>query len=520
MSRNTALPPGPVGPVGHVDSATVAQVIERAASPGFESWWGRVAASGFCAAPVHLAGHDPSGAPVRVLGRCKNRRAAVCPSCSELYAGDTWHLVHAGITHHSHSHSADADGGGADGPHVSAGHPMAFATLTAPGFGTVHTRPREPESSTRGCHPTREFRRCPHGRPAWCTALHAVDDPRLGEPLCPDCYDYAGHVLFSWHAPGLWHRFTITLRRLVRRRLRDLGEDPAAARVAYVKVVELQRRGVPHFHAVIRLDAAETAGAEGTSQRPRPPQTDLTAAELVALVQHAVTVVHLDVPGTGGEVRTLRFGSQIDVQPVHPDTPTPTPNTDSMPVPRTARRVAGYLAKYVTKSVAEFGLSTRRLSVQAIERLEVREHVRAILRTIAELAELPGRSGMVRWLHTLGYRGHITTKTRRYSTTMGALRARREAWRHARGNTTPAHTMSPARGSNGTAIDPARGEGLDAQDVSGWVFTGSGHRSDGERLLAISAAARARENREAARAALADQQPDDDSQGGACAGAT
>ena len=28
--------------------------------------------------------------------RCGNRRAAICPSCSDLYAADTWQLVHAG----------------------------------------------------------------------------------------------------------------------------------------------------------------------------------------------------------------------------------------------------------------------------------------------------------------------------------------------------------------------------------------------------------------------------------------
>lgn len=37
------------------------------------------------------------------------------------------------------------------------------------------------------------------------------------------------------------------------RALRSLGEDPRGVRVSFVEVVELQRRGVPHFHAVIRL---------------------------------------------------------------------------------------------------------------------------------------------------------------------------------------------------------------------------------------------------------------------------
>lgn len=148
------------------------------------------------------------------------------------------------------------------------------------------------------------------------------------------------------------------------------------------------------------------------------------------------------------------------------------------------------------------------MSVEAIDRLEIREHVRAILHTVADLAEHPGYAGMIRWLHTLGYRGHITTKTRRYSTTMDALRARREAWRQAMHNraTDAGHdtsrTLTPGTRAGKPDPPPAR-------DRSGWVFTGSGHANGGERLLAISAAGRARESRDSARAALAENENDE-----------
>ncbi len=95
--------------------------------------------------------------------------------------------------------------------------------------------------------------------PARCAPVlqekHARDDDRLGEPLCPECYDYTGAVLFNAHAPELWRRFTITLRRKLARRAGLTGKVFAAqARLSYAKVAEYQRRGVVHFHAIVRLD--------------------------------------------------------------------------------------------------------------------------------------------------------------------------------------------------------------------------------------------------------------------------
>ncbi len=448
----------------------IAQIIERAASPGFERWWAQVARSGFCASPVYLAGHGAQGA-AQVMGRCKNRRASVCPSCSQLYAGDTWQLVHAGIA------------GGHHGlPATIAAHPMVFATLTAPSYGPVHGRPRTGASgSAHACHPAGANQRCTHGRNAGCRVIHDGGDEAVGQPICPDCYDYVGHVLFTWHAPQLWHRFTIRLRRLVAARLAQLDENPKGIRVSYVKVVELQRRAVPHFHTVVRLEAT------GEPQEPpTPPDTALGADDLAAVVIRAAAAVGLTVTGPAGDV-AVRFGSQTDAQPLHntstdqraegPD------DTTSEGLP--GRRVAAYLAKYVTKSVADFGIGARRISDQAIPELAVTNHVRRILETITRLAELPDHHRMVEWLHTLGYRGHITSKTRRYSTTMGALLANRAAWRQQH-QTRPSATADTG--------DPAG-----RYEPGDWHFTGYGHANPGERLLALSAAARTAEGRRVAR---------------------
>jgi hypothetical protein len=461
-------------PTGHADKgpepaarAVIGQIIERASSPDFEQWWAQLAGSGFCGSPVHLIGHGGGPRPVEVMGRCKNRRAAVCPSCSALYAGDTWQLVHAGIV------------GGHHGlPATIANHPMIFATLTAPSFGAVHSASLDPLSGRpRPCHPVGAGGRCHHRCCAGCTLTHAVDDEAVGQPLCHDCYDYIGHVLFTWHAPDLWHRFTIRLRRAVANRLCQLGEDAKSVRVSYVKVVELQRRAVPHFHAVVRLDAVTGPGP------PEPPETVLSAVELAALVAQTVTAVRLNVSGPTGSV-VSRFGAQADVQPLRTSTITIADRTDD-PEPEgvSARRVAAYLAKYVTKSVADFGLGARRISDQAIDELPVNDHTRRILWTIVQVAELPDHRDMVTWLHTLGYRGHITSKTRRYSTTMGALLARREAWRQ--------HQQ--------TKVLAGDDSGPDENEPSDWQFAGYGHANHGDRLLALSAAARVAEMRQVAR---------------------
>ena len=470
MTNNTTPPADDTGKGSEpADLSMVAQIIDRATSPDFEQWWARLAKSGFCGSPVHLVGHDEAHRPVQVMGRCKNRRAAVCPSCSALYAGDTWQLVHAGIA------------GGHHGlPPTIATHPMVFATLTAPSFGTVHSLNRDPiGGAPRPCHPVGTRDRCGHRRSAGCTVTHDPGDESVGQPLCPDCYDYISHVLFTWHAPALWHRFTIKLRRAVAKRLSQLGENPKAVRVSYVKVVELQRRAVPHFHAVVRLDGTADPGSP-----PEPPETALTVGDLAALVVQAITAVRLTVPAPAGTVH-LRFGPQTDVQPLQTTLDT-TDRTDGQePARLSGRRVAAYLAKYVTKSVADFGLGARRISDQAISELPVNDHIRRILQAIVEVAELPDHHAMVTWLHTLGYRGHITSKTRQYSTTMGALLAHREAWRQ---------QQHPAE-----AGDNGEDAGTDHNAPSEWRFAGYGHANYGDRLLAISAAARAAEIRRVGR---------------------
>ena len=76
----------------------------------------------------------------------------------------------------------------------------------------------------------------------------------------------------------------------------------------------------------------------------------------------------------------IRFGTQVDAQPIdnrHAGMHSPavqecSPHGRVLP----GRRVARYLAKYVTKSLADVGISARRISTEAIADLDVTDHVR------------------------------------------------------------------------------------------------------------------------------------------------
>lgn len=477
----------------------IAQMLRRASSLGFESWWRRAQSVGFCAHPIQLIGTDHYGREKIVWARCNNRRASVCPSCSDLYARDTWQLVAAGTTGGRHNMPTD----------VST-HPQVFATLTAPSFGPVHNATG---SVCRDHRRIGDFRRCPHGNPLWCNEKHNHDDKAPGQPFCADCYDYLGHVLFTWRLPELWRRFTITLRRSLTKKLKAAGIEPKSVRVSFVKVVEMQARAIPHIHALIRLDPATDTGDHdvhgpatrggGEHRHDTGPawEPPITAAELAALIQQTARTITLDVhnPHANNDIQTstiiVRFGTQIDTQPLSPECATERDNSRESNADTgrlSPHRVAGYLAKYVTKSLQELGISAGRLSGEAIADLEVTEHVRAILATIDRLADLAcglgieSLTGIGRWLHTLGYRGHITTKSRRYSTTLGALRARRAAWTTRRGE-----LVSKEHAQVDDKLLVGR-EDLESQNdwKLCWEFDRAGHRSPGDRVLVISAAHR------------------------------
>ena len=151
-------------------------VLERAADPEqWERFERQLRSTGYCRRPIRLRGQtdavDVATGEVRtvfstatepdqtLLKCCGDRREAVCPSCAEVYRGDAFQLVAAGLR------------GGKGVPESVVSHPAVFVTLTAPSFGPVHTR-RERNGKAQRCRPRRDAPVCEHGVRLSCGEVH------------------------------------------------------------------------------------------------------------------------------------------------------------------------------------------------------------------------------------------------------------------------------------------------------------------------------------------------------------
>ena len=359
--------------------------------------------AGLCSNPIRLRGMtlDRSTGELAdgaLVVACKDRRASVCPSCSRLYQEDAFQLVAAGIR-----------GGKGVDPGVLE-HPLLFVTLTAPSFGPVHQG--SGASGSRLCRPRRRDPVCDHGSPLACFVRHDAEDQLIGEPLCSQCFDYLGAVLWNAHVPRLWERTSLQLYRQVAGTAGiGTSELRKVARLSYIKVVEFQRRGLVHLHVVVRAD-----GADGPAE---PPPPWIGSAVLARAVEGAVANAVVAVPGVpNSALRRARWGTQVDVRVLDPGR-----EGDS-------GGVAAYVAKYATKTADGSGSLAHPIRSRAeLERLGLRPHLSALVRCVwdlgrrKELAHLRLRDHV----HTLGYPGQFSSKSMRYSTTFGALRGARAA---------------------------------------------------------------------------------------------
>ncbi|UOB12842.1 replication initiation protein [Streptomyces sp. HP-A2021] len=443
-----------------LDSVTLGDVLRVASASDYARWKDQVRRTGGCSDPIHLTGwvlqkdkttgetlhhystaNEPGG---RLRLACGNRRASRCPACAWTYAGDTYHLIRAGL----------AGDDRRDIPATVRDHPRVFATLTAPSFGPVHNRPD-------------------HGT-CRCGTSHASDAPELGTALDPETYDYAGAVLFNNHAGQLWQRFTTRLRRELAARAglprRELADH---LRVSYGKVAEFQKRGALHFHAVVRLDGPEGPG----TPPPAWATVDLLTDALLAAAAHSYTSV--SVPAAGDQpTRTFRWGQQLDVRPVKAF-------GDGSDI--TEQTVASYVAKYATKAAENTGTLDRRIGeLSELDRHQVPDHTRRLITACRDLDSLYPDRRLWAWAHMLGFRGHFSSKSRTYSTTLGALRQERADYRS-------------AQERDALGLDDREPDTVLV--LTDWQYAGHGH-SPGEAALAATIARDLKTNRETARDAL------------------
>jgi hypothetical protein len=349
-----------------------------------------------------------------LLKACGNRRASVCPSCSATYQGDSFQLLAAGLR------------GGKGVPETVTVHPRLFVTFTAPSFGRVHSRKAQGRL-VYPCHPYRQGATCPHGRRAGCWQRHDEADSRLGEPLCARCYQAGAQVLWNALAGRLWSRTTIYVFRALAQ-LAGLPERElrALVRVSFAKVAGYQRRGAVHFHAIIRLDAATDCGCPACVA---PPPSGFTAALLEEAVRQAAATVAapcLVVDEDQDVTLTARWGEQLDVRHI-----SEAGDTDDQEL--SAEQVAGYVAKYATKSTEALGVTLdHRVCEVELEGLDAPAHVAELVRACWELGGRPSLAGLRlrAWAHMLGFGGHFSTKSRRYSTTPGGAAAGAGRLRH------------------------------------------------------------------------------------------
>ena len=211
-----------------------------------------------------------------------------------------------------------------------------------------------------------------------------------------------------------------------------------------------------------------------------PPHPGITADVLAGLIRQVAasawfaTVSHPAKPA-GWDIT---WGAQVD--------PRVAKLTDDGEVTDVA--VASYLAKYASKSTEPAGIPPGRITLgNAKVHADKRTHQGRLVAACLKICAHPHEDyrALRRWAHMLGYRGHFATKSRRYSTTMRALRAARRYW-HRRQHSLAHH-------------DPD-GSVITETDLE---WAGRGWRTTGDALPALSAAARAREHRRIAREEIA-----------------
>jgi hypothetical protein len=505
----------PISCAPHISSQLISEHAFAALHhASYQAWLDHIWHAAACTRPIRLSGDirhidAATGELLRIIPTigmpdgaiykpCGNRRVTVCPGCAETYRRDAYHLLRAGLT-----------GGKGITPDV-ARHPAVFVTLTAPSFGPVHSRPVRQHTCTdkarctcrpQPCHARRTPGRCQHSRHDACFIRHRPGDLRLGQPLCPDCYDYPAHVVWNNQAGELWRRTKQAIERHLGQLARRRGVPPIwvpsgngkyrpvdPVRVAHGKAAEYQARGAVHFHALLRLDGYDPYHPD----QILPPPSVLTVADLDDAVRWAAQAISYDTaphPARPGGW-TITWGTEIDIRPIT------LAGTGSI----TDLAVASYLAKYSTKGTEVTGHASARITTETLDLYANPDgtHPERLIAACWKTGAAPGYISLRRWAHMLGFGGHFLTKARRYSVRFADLRYARIRYRRNQ-DTGPEH--GPIRTADHTDDETTL-------IVGTFSYAGTGWKTSGDALLANTAADQARKRRQAGRDQLADQYDD------------
>ena len=403
----------------HAAREVVARLNDPETGGRYERWVERARG---CRQPVRLRGASrdadaATGEVVReftsegepdgvLLTPCGNRRAHVCPACSEVYRGDAWQLVVSGLR------------GGKGVPEIGGRASAGVRDVHGAELRAGAHDPRDGDGKRLACRPRSRGETCPHGRSLACTQAprRRRSVPRRGD-LPGLLRRTSGCALWNHNAGRLFKR----TRDLRRARARPPGRPHAEGRArAGARVLRQgggvpapRRRALPHALAPRRPRAA-------TSWSRRPPSFDaqLLADAITAALPKAT------VPAEDADADPYGWGAQHDVRAL-----------DLRGDPREAARVAGYIAKYATKSTEDAGGVRHRIEHEhELRDLRCRDHARRLITSAWQAGareEVDGKR-MRRWAHQFGFGGHCFTKSRRFSTTFKALREARADARRGR----------------------------------------------------------------------------------------
>jgi hypothetical protein len=321
-----------------------------------------------------------------------------------------------------------------------------------------------------------------------CHRVHHDGERILGTPLCVDCYDHDHQVVWNAFAGELWRRTIETAKNTLDAAARAVG---VTARLSYAKCAEMQARGVAHFHALARLDGLHPADPDAVLPAP----DGVGYVDIRDALTHAVRTTRFRTPPHPDQPDgwLIEWGAQLDVRRVRARV-----HADGK---LTETAVAGYLAKYATKATETTGHVSARITADTLglhadpDGTHTQRLVDACWRLGRPGADLDptqatrnsGRLSYLRlrrWAHMLGFGGHFSTKSRRYSTTLRALREARITWRRAVHRTAD-HLEESTEDT--TLI------------VGALSYAGIGWHTTGDAQLANTAAAKAREHRRVAR---------------------